>query len=180
MTTPALDSLRGRLTDYANDINLNLANVLSVEGAPDLTPIQIAVTALACAYVTKNADIIAAVTAHGASIGLEETGVRGARAAATIMAMNNVYYRFTHMVADEEIRKMPAGLRMNVMAKPGIPHVDFELASLGVSAINNCEFCVKSHAKKVIEQGVSARGVQSVARIAAVIYATAQALAIEA
>ena len=38
---------------------------------------------------------------------------------------------------------MPARLRMNVMANPGVEKVDFELWSLAVSAINGCGMCIE-------------------------------------
>jgi alkyl hydroperoxide reductase subunit D len=83
-----------------------------------------------------------------------------------------------HFVEDKEIIKMQSGMRMSVMQKHGISGLDFELYSLAVSAINGCEFCVASHAKKVAHQGISKEGVQSTIRIAAVINAAAQALVI--
>ena len=67
------------------------------------------------------------------------------------MGMNNVYYRFTHLVGGD-YPKMPAKLRMNVMARPGVEKVDFELWSLAVSAINGCGMCMESH-EKVVRHG---------------------------
>ena len=65
-----------------------------------------------------------------------------ARAAAAIMGMNNIYYRFLHLVEDAEYQTMPARLRMNVIGNPGIDKLDFELLSLAVSAVNGCGLCV--------------------------------------
>ena len=93
------------------------------------------------------------------------------------MAMNNIYYRFIHLAADDEIKKMPANLRMQIMANPGVPKLDFELFSLAVSAINGCGMCMESHLHEVVKGGLSKQGAQSAIRIAAVINATAQALA---
>ena len=36
------------------------------------------------------------------------------------MGMNNVYYRFLHLVEDAEYAQLPARLRMNVIGNPGI------------------------------------------------------------
>jgi len=95
------------------------------------------------------------------------------------MGMNNVYYRFTHMVSDPEYASLPARLRMNVMARPGVERADFELYSLAVSAINGCSTCVQAHEKVLREQGMSREAVQSAARIAAVVNAVANTLAYE-
>jgi alkyl hydroperoxide reductase subunit D len=92
--------------------------------------------------------------------------------------MNNVYYRFVHLVSDKEYGKLPAKLRMNVIGSPGIAKVDFELYALAVSAINGCGMCMDAHVHEVAKAGVSRVGVQSAIRIAAVVNATAQALSI--
>jgi alkyl hydroperoxide reductase subunit D len=92
------------------------------------------------------------------------------------MAMNNVYYRFTHLVGDAEYQTLRAGLRMNAMANPGCDKIDFELCSLAVSAINGCGMCMDSHEKTLRKHGLSAQAIQSAARIAAVIHAAALTL----
>ncbi len=96
------------------------------------------------------------------------------------MGMNNIYYRFLHLVEDEEYKQMPARLRMNVMASPGIDKQDFELLSLAVSAINGCGTCVASHERQLRQHGLSREAVQSTVRIAAVIHAVAGVLEFEA
>ena len=47
---------------------------------------------------------------------------------------------------------------MNVMAKPGVDKVDFELWSLAVSAINGCGMCMESHEKAVRQGGLGQKG----------------------
>lgn len=169
----SIENLKSTFGDYAKDIKLNLGSVLSEEGAPDLTLTQIQSIALASAYSTRQAELVAAVEQDSAS--LSEAARNAAKAAATIMAMNNVYYRFSHLVSDKEYSKMPAKLRMNVIGSPGIEKVDFELMSLAVSAINGCGMCMDAHVHEVIKAGVSKQGVQSAIRIASVINAAAQA-----
>ena len=71
---------------------------------------------------------------------------------------------------------MPAKLRMNAMAKPGVDKADFELWSLAVSAINGCGMCMESHEKVVLQHGISKEQVQAAVRIAAVVHATAATL----
>jgi alkyl hydroperoxide reductase subunit D len=96
--------------------------------------------------------------------------------AAAIMGMNNVYYRFTHLVSAEDYKTLPAKLRMNVMARPGVDKVDFELWSLAVSAINGCGMCMDSHEKVLRESGVEADAIQAAVRIAATVHAIAVTL----
>ena len=95
------------------------------------------------------------------------------------MGMNNVYYRFLHLVEDAEYQSMPARLRMNVMANPGIDKLDFELLSLAVSAVNGCGSCITSHERKLRQHEVSREAIQSAVRIAAAVHAAAAVLAME-
>jgi len=169
-----INDLRNTFGDFAKDIKLNLGSVLSEDGAPDLKQNQIFGIALASAYATKNPMLIGAVLADTASV-LSDAEINAAKAAASIMAMNNIYYRFSHLVSDKDFAKLPAKLRMNVIANSGVEKVDFELYCLAVSAINGCGMCMDAHVHEVSKAGVSKLGVQSAIRIASVINAAAQA-----
>ncbi|MDR3448478.1 MAG: carboxymuconolactone decarboxylase family protein [Alphaproteobacteria bacterium] len=169
----SVESLKTALPETAKDIRINLSKVLSEEGAPGLTQKQILGTALASAHATREAQVINAITEEAAAV-LTAEEIAASKAAATIMAMNNVYYRFIHLAADDEIKKMSANLRMQIIANPGVPKVDFEIMCLAVSAINGCGMCMESHVHEVEKGGVSKQGAQSAIRIAAVINAAAQ------
>jgi alkyl hydroperoxide reductase subunit D len=169
--------LNERIPDFARDIRLNLDSVLTAEGAPGLAPGQIAAVALACAYAVESEELASAVLAdHAGSLAPE--AVTAAKGAAALMAMNNVYYRFLHLAEDKAFGKLPARLRMNLIGKPGVPKVDFELMSLAVSAISGCGACINSHVHEVRKGGVSDEGIQSAVRIGAVIQAASRSLAI--
>lgn len=170
-----LDQLKTQLPDYAKDLRLNLESVLSEGGAPGLSRKQIALVALASAIASRHAPLTEAI-AQFASQHAEEKELDGARAAAALMGMTNIYYRFLHLVENDEYGTLRAGLRMNAMANPGCDKLDFDLASVAVSAINGCGSCVASHERTLRKHDVSAQAVQSAARIAAVIHAVAVAL----
>jgi len=167
-----LNELKTSLPDYAKDLRLNLDSVLSEAGAPGLTLKQIWLTALASSVAARFSPLLSAIMAE-AKQHATETEISGAQAAAAIMAMNNIYYRFTHLVSEKEYSTLPARLRMNVMANPGCDKVDFELFSLAVSAINGCGMCVDSHEKTLRKHGLSTQTIQSAVRIASVIHAVA-------
>jgi alkyl hydroperoxide reductase subunit D len=170
-----LSTLKNLIPEHAKDLKLNVSTVLSTDGAPGLTETQILALALASAIAARNPTVLAEIEAIVAPR-LDAAHVNAARAAASIMGMNNVYYRFLHLVANDEYAKLPARLRMNVIGNPGVDKTDFELYSLAVSAINGCGTCVASHERVVRKAGVSAEGVQSAVRIAAVIHGIAVAL----
>ncbi|HET7845228.1 MAG TPA: carboxymuconolactone decarboxylase family protein [Xanthomonadales bacterium] len=170
-----LDTLRGQIPDYAKDLRLNLESVLTEAGAPGLTAQQIAMVALASAMASRFAPLTRGI-GEWARGTLGEPEMNGARAAAAIMGMTNVYYRFTHLVHEKEYANLRAGLRMNVLAQHGTDKLAFELASLAVSAINGCGMCMDSHEKTVRQHGASAQAVQSAVRIASVVHAVAVVL----
>lgn len=169
-----IEQLKNALPEYAKDIKLNLASVLDETGSPGLTQKQILSIVLASAYATRNQEVIATATQH-AREQLNNDEIRAAKAAATIMAMNNIYYRFTHAMTDAAYATLPANLRMSVMANPGGDKVSFELSSLAVSAINGCAKCMNAHGTLLEKTGASKQAVQSAVRIASVINAVAMA-----
>lgn len=173
-----LEELKNKLPDYAKDIRLNLTMVFTEEGAPDLNRKQIFIIALGVAYALKNHALIKAILSDADTL-LSEIDIQAAKAAATIMAMNNIYYRFTHLVSDKSFINMPAKLRMNVIKDPGIDKVDFELICLAVSAINGCGTCIDAHTNQLIKVGITKFGIQSAIRIASVLNAVSAALEIE-
>ncbi len=167
----SIETLKASLPEYAKDLKLNLGS-LSTE--PSLTTQQRAGTFVASALASRSAVVIAALVAEfGPQMSPE--ALNAAKAAAAIMGMNNVYYRFTHLVGGD-YPTMPAKLRMNVMARPGVEKVDFELWSLAVSAINGCGMCMESHEKVVRHAGLTQEQVQAAVRIASVVHAVAATL----
>jgi alkyl hydroperoxide reductase subunit D len=170
-----LESIRDSLPGYARDLQLNLGSVLSSAGAPGLSERQIWAVALAAAAASRN-PVFTRELQSVAAQHLDAAHVSAAHAAAAIMGMNNVYYRFLHLVEDEEYAKLPARLRMNVLGTPGIAKADFELLALAVSAINGCGSCVAAHERQLRAHGSSREAVQSTVRIAATVHAVARVL----
>jgi alkyl hydroperoxide reductase subunit D len=171
----SLDTIRDAIPDYARDLKLNLGSVLSAPGAPGLTEKQIWGVAVASAIASRNTEFARQIEALAAAH-LDEAYLNASRAAAAIMGMNNIYYRFLHLVEDVEYAQMPARLRMNVIGNPGIDKVDFELLSLAVSAVNGCGMCIVAHEKQLRKHEVAKEAIQSAVRIAAVIHAVAGVL----
>jgi alkyl hydroperoxide reductase subunit D len=168
-----LDHLKERLPDHARDLRINLGVIAA---ATALSPAQAWAVALAGAVMTRNRDLIDAVE-HDAAARLPPTGIAAARGAASIMGMNNVYYRFLHFMGEgSEYHHLPARLRMQVIGNPGIDKLDFELACLAASAIAGCASCTRSHEKAVRERGGTKEMVHEAVRIAAVLHAVAVTL----
>lgn len=169
----SIDVLKSQLPEYAKDVKLNLSNLANDE---TLTDQQKWGTFLACALATGQADVIANIQAE-VSDTLSEEAQTAAKAAAAIMAQNNVYYRFTHLATNKEYSTLPAKLRMNVIGNPGIDKVDFELYSLAVSAINACGMCIDAHEAVLKQVSFGAEQIQTAVRIAATVQAVASVIA---
>lgn len=175
----SIEELKSNLPDSAKDIKLNLSSIMTEEGAKELTVKQIYMIALSSAYSIKNRRIVSSVLEE-ANEYLSPVEISATQSAAVIMSMNNIYYRFVHLVGDKSFAAMPAGLRMNAIAHSGINKVDFELCCLAVSAINGCGMCMDSHTAALTKAGVSKVSIQSAIRIAAVFNAAALGITIAA
>jgi lipoyl-dependent peroxiredoxin subunit D len=171
----SIDTIKQQIPDFAKDLRINLGNVLDVEQVAGMTEQQLWGTALATAIASRNRELIDAIATE-ASSRLDETWLNASRAAAAIMGMNNIYYRFVHLASNKEYARMPARLRMNVIGNPGIEKVDFELLSLAVSAINGCGMCIDSHEQILNQGGVTPEVIQHAVRIASVMHAVAGVL----
>ncbi|MFM8284190.1 MAG: carboxymuconolactone decarboxylase family protein [Planctomycetaceae bacterium] len=174
MTTvlPAFDALRETLPDDLKDLRLNAATVLAGE---TLEPAEALGTALAAALFVRSAPLVAALRADIATaLGAAAAGVvADATAAAGLMAMNTVYFRFRHMVAHgregkESYASRPARLRMGRIAQPATSKATFEMMSLACAALAGCEACIQSHEASLVQLGRSEEACHDAVRIAAV------------
>jgi lipoyl-dependent peroxiredoxin subunit D len=168
----SIESLKDKIPDFARDVRLNLSaivndDVLGKEAKYGLL--------LACAIATRNADVAEAFDQEAAAH-LSPAAQDAARAAATIMAMNNVYYRFVHLASNKAYRTVPAKLRMSVIGSPGVGKADFELWCLAVSAINGCGACIDAHEKVLAAADTTPEMIQFAVRCAAIIQSVAVAL----
>jgi alkyl hydroperoxide reductase subunit D len=165
----SVDALLESIPAYAKDIRLNLSAVLR---QTELNPQQLWGTALACAIAARNPSVLRAISAE-ARVHLTAQAADAASTAASIMSMNNVYYRFLHLTDNEKYKQIPARLRMQGIRTHGVDHADFELWCTAVSAINNCKSCVASHEQVLREKGITEEQVTAAIRIAAVVHAAA-------
>jgi lipoyl-dependent peroxiredoxin subunit D len=165
----SLKDFADALPEYARDVRSNVAAVLADAMLNDQRKYGLL---LACAHGTGYRPIVDAAEAE-AKGKLSAEAADAARAAAAVMAMNNVYFRFVHLASNKDYGQMPARLRMNVIGSPGIEKVDFELFSLAVSAMNGCGLCIDSHEKVLRQHGIAPEIVQAAARIGAIMTAAA-------
>ena len=168
----AIETLAASIPEAARDLRLNLQAVLRESS---LEPSRRWGVAVASAIAARNPELRDAVLADAAAQ-VTPAVIADATAAAALMAMNNVYYRFRHMVGDPAYAEQPVRLRMQALVRPQTSKADFELFALAVSAINGCEACVRGHEKELREAGATEVQVNDAVRIAAAIQGAAVAL----
>ncbi|MBM5782348.1 MAG: alkyl hydroperoxide reductase, partial [Pelagibacterales bacterium] len=104
-----LEELKSSIPDYAKDVKINLSTLINQENQT-LTTKQVFGAALASAYATKEKNLIKIMENEVQNI-LSDAEIKAAKIAVTLMAMNNIYYRFSHISDDKEYSQMPAGIR---------------------------------------------------------------------
>lgn len=165
-TLPSLDLLFENVsTPIGRDLKLNLKRLLE-EGALISTEGYAALLATATAVEHRPLARVARETL--AKLGMPPEQIQEAAESAGIMGMLNVYYRFKHLIDNEEEYRS-AGLRMTALSRPALGKVTFEMLSFALSVLNGCPSCVRSHEKVLREAGVSVEKVHDLARLASVV-----------
>jgi alkyl hydroperoxide reductase subunit D len=169
----SIDNLKSALPEFAKDLKLNLG---SISRTTVLTEEQLWGTLLATAAATRNATVLREISDEAADT-LSAEAYNAALGAASIMGMNNVFYRGRGFLGGKYDDLRP-GLRMNIIGNPGVDKATFELWSLAVSAINGCEHCVGAHENVVREAGVDREAVLEALKVASIVAGVAQAIGI--
>jgi alkyl hydroperoxide reductase subunit D len=165
-TNAALQLLGAVPSRYTRDLKLNLKAVLKSD---HINAKDAALLALSAAANQKND----ALADHFRKMAMEKGStpeeVAEAVACASLLAANNVIYRFRHFTGKEKYMELRPSLRMNIMMNPATGKELFELMSLAVSALNGCEQCVKSHEASLIGLGSIEERIWDAVRIASVV-----------
>jgi alkyl hydroperoxide reductase subunit D len=162
-----------RLPDTAKDIRLNLDSVIA---RSSLSAEDALGVAIAAASAARSGELVQAFKS-----GAPPAEASAALTAAALMGMNNAWYPFIEMTGDDELKTMRPELRMNAYATHGgVARTKFEAYALAASIVGKCHFCVKSHYELLKKEGWTTQQLRDVGRIAAVVNAAAQVLAIQA
>src|SRR6188768_4013398 len=164
MTMSALEAIRAEIPEVAKDLRSNLTAVLD-GGA--LAPSERWGVAIAVALAIRSRRLAEALIASRPEEVTTKT-VEDAVAAAALMGMTNVFYRFQHLVGKPSYQQKPAGLRMQRLTMPATTSAAFELFSLAVSAVNACETCVRFHEAALLEHGTTEDQIHDAVRGASV------------
>lgn len=150
---------------YNKDTKLNLSSVLMNNN--NVIPTELVAATIYGVLFAKNhpmADKFLEVAKEH----FNEDLIEGVKGAANIMNMNNVYYRGKHILG-ENYSKMNPALRMQFYTNHKIEKKYFEFVSLAISFVNNCEFCIKSHAHLLEKEGMTKEQIHEALRIGAIL-----------
>ena len=163
-----ISSIKEVLPEYAKDTKLNLDAVLLRSTLDADVALGCAVAALAA---TGNGKVLGVLLAN------EPVHANAAMTAASIMAQNNVWYPYVEMTEDEQLKGLPAQLRMNAIASHGgTTKANFEAFSLAASIVGKCHFCVKAHYDTLKKEGYTVEQLRDIGRIASVMNSVAKVL----
>jgi alkyl hydroperoxide reductase subunit D len=167
-----VDKIKEALPDYAKDTKLNLDAVIK---RSTLDPIEAQCCALAAVFATGNSKLWVWISQQIANPG--DPDVNAAITAASLMAMNNIWYPYVEMAGDEQLKGLPAQLRMNAISSHGgTTKAKFEAYSLAASIVGKCEFCVKAHYDGLKSLGYTVEQLRDIGRIASVMTAVSKVM----
>ena len=158
---------------YVRDLKLNFTSTLT---SSHLSEKECALVALSIAVNNNNAVLINFLEKHALDKGATAEEIAEAAGCASLLALNNVFYRFRHFTGKEKYSQIPARVRMQLMSSPVTGKEFFELMSIAVSAVNGCEMCVNAHEKSILALGSTEERVFDAVRIASIITATGKVI----
>ena len=152
---------------YIKDLKINTSNVLN--NNQHLSRKESVLLSLGIAVNERVVFLQEAFTGLAVEAGATEAEIAEMIACTSLMATNNVFYRFRHFMQKEYYTATPAGIKMSIMMNPVLGKEFFELASLVISSVNGCEMCVTSHEQSVLQHGSSEGKVLEAVKLGAVI-----------
>ncbi len=151
---------------YVRDLKLNFTSTLT---SAHLTEKECALLGLSTAVNNNNTPLINFYTITAEKNGATAEEIAEAVGCASLLASNNVFYRFRHFTQKEKYSQIPARIRMQLMMKPVTGKEFFELMSLTISAVNGCEMCVNAHEDSLIKLGTTEERIFDAVRIGSLV-----------
>ena len=158
--------------DYAKDIKLNYSKILNED---ILNKRQLYSIILISSFTTQLNSLKDAALEETKEY-IDEELMEDVYGAYSIMSMNAIYYRFTHLSSEADYFTMPANLRMQYLSKFRIDKSDFEMLCLAVAIIIGCGKCINAHENILRENNISKLHIQTVARIASIVNSIANVI----
>jgi len=167
--TESLTLLEKGESRYLRDFKLNFNSTLT---SAHLSNKECALLGLSTAINNNNLVLTQYFTRYSEEQEATAAEIAEAAGCASLLAANNVFYRFRHFRQKEKYTQIPARIRMQIMGKPVTGKEFFELMSLAISAVNGCEMCVNAHEDSLIKMATTEERIFDAVRIASLVTAT--------
>ena len=151
---------------YVRDLKLNFTSTFT---SAHMSEKECALLALSIAVNNNNKVLVEFFEKQAIAKEATPEDIAEAAGCASLLALNNVFYRFRHFTGKEKYTQIPARVRMQLMSSPVTGKEFFELMSLAVSAVNGCEMCVNAHEKSILGLGATEERVFDAVRIASIV-----------
>ena len=151
---------------YVRDLKLNFTSTFT---SSHLSEKECALMALSIAVNNNNKALTNFFEQKAIAKEATAEEIAEAVGCASLLALNNVFYRFRHFTGKEKYTQIPARVRMQLMSNPVTGKEFFELMSIAVSAVNGCEMCVNAHEKSILGLGATEERIFDAVRIASIV-----------
>ncbi|CAN5530320.1 carboxymuconolactone decarboxylase family protein [soil metagenome] len=151
---------------YLRDLKLNFNSTLT---SSHLSNKECGLIGLSIAINNNNIPLTQFFTSYAREQEATAAEIAEAAGCASLLAANNIFYRFRHFTQKEKYSQLPARIRMQIMGNPVTGKAFFELMSLAISTVNGCEMCVNAHEESLIKLGASEERIFDAVRIASLV-----------
>ncbi len=162
--------------DYAKDIKLNYSKVLN----ENILEKKLLYGIILISSLATKVDVLKEAALNEVKEYIDDDYINDIYGAYSLMAMNSIYYRFTHLATEFDYASMPANLRMQFMTKHKLKSTDFEMLCLAVAAIIGCGKCINAHEINLRKNNISSQNIQTAVRISSIMHAIASIIKVSA
>ena len=171
----SINNIISTFPEYAKDIRLNYSKIINEN---ILEEKQLYSIILIASMATRSEKLLQVALEEIKNI-LNKDVIEDVYGAYSIMSMNVIYYRFSHLAKEFDYAKLPANLRMQNLTKHSLDKASYEMLCLAVAVSEGCGKCINAHEAILRNNNVSSIKIQTVARVVSIIVALANVLRVK-
>ncbi|MFT6849554.1 MAG: alkyl hydroperoxide reductase subunit D [Sphingobacteriales bacterium] len=153
--------------NYLADISRNFNSAFN---KPTLSPLEASLLCVGASLNSQNQFLVNLFTTLAKESRATEEEIAETLTCTSLMATNNVLFRFKHAVDNETYKSIPAGIRMSIKLNPLLGTEFYEILSLVISSINGCTACINEHESHAIKAGATEQKISDAIRLGAIVH----------
>ena len=153
--------------NYLADLSRNFNSAFT---RPSLSPFEASLISLGVASNSQSPFLIPLFKKLALENNASEEEIAETLTCASLMATNNVLFRFKHVADNENYKSIPAGIRMSIKLNPILGTEFYEILSLVISSINGCTACINEHEKHAVVAGATEQKIFDAIRLGAIVH----------